>query len=140
MHTDIRHTLISNVSVYTHPSLDLRRRFCLNISASPTSRQQSFIINLPASHDLVSLRLQVIASTPQRQTKLVALIGVQNLHVSPQPDSTAAEPVYDVRLTPGVTKVDFQILALNSGDPPKLETSEIEKEYERLTLFFNLLR
>ncbi|KAL1961601.1 hypothetical protein VTN77DRAFT_1401 [Rasamsonia byssochlamydoides] len=134
------HALISNVTVYTHTSLDPRRRFCLNIPASPTTRQESLVINLPASHNFVSIRLQVVASTPQRQTKLVALLGTQNFHVAPQPNSSATEPVYDLRLTPGITKVDFQMVSVHFRGSSHPGSSELEKEYERLTLFFNLLR
>ncbi|KAL1982309.1 hypothetical protein VTN96DRAFT_1467 [Rasamsonia emersonii] len=137
---DATHALISNVTVCTRPNLDLRSRFCLSIPASPTNRQESLVINLPASHNFVSLRLQVAASTPQRQTKLVALIGTHNIHVAPQPNSSATEPVYDVRLTPGVTKVDFQMVAVHSRNSSNFGPFEVEKEYERLTLFFNLLR
>lgn len=135
----VKTALISNVTVCTHPDLVLRRGFCLSIPASPANRQESLVINLPASHNFVSLRLQVVGSIPQRQTKLVALIGTQNIHVAPQPNSSATEPVYDVLLTPGVTKVDFQMIAVHSRNTSSCGPFEVEKEYERLTLFFNLL-
>ncbi|OQD91685.1 hypothetical protein PENSOL_c050G03450 [Penicillium solitum] len=76
------------------------------------------------------------ASTSQRQVKIVALTGIQRLHSS----GDAATLSYDVHLHPGMTKVDLQAIAGPARGVPKSGPPGSDVDYERVTLFFNLLR
>jgi hypothetical protein len=97
------------------------------------------VITLPASHNFVSVKLNIVASTPEKRTKFLAFIGSQRLYGVAQSESTS-EPVYDIRLPPGMTKVDFQAVAVLSNDLEADNTSGRGKEFERLTIFFRVLR
>ncbi|KAL2005009.1 hypothetical protein VTN00DRAFT_2859 [Thermoascus crustaceus] len=138
---DASHTLIENVSIFTHPSLTLRQGFHLDIPSSPTASQQCVTINLPSSHNFISIRPSVAASTPQRQTKLVVSLGMQKVQVPSQDRSSdQTKPTYDIRLNTGVTKVDLEMIAGPSRGVPKSGPPGSDLEYERVTIYFNLLR
>lgn len=76
------------------------------------------------------------ASTSQRQVRMVALTGTQRLHSS----GDATMPEYDIRLHPGMTRVDLEAIAgpikgVTRSGPPGSDV-----EYERVTVFLNLLQ
>lgn len=128
--------LIRNVEVRTHASLSLRSNFCLDIPPSSLVSQQNITIHLPPSHGLLTLRPRLAASTGQRQVKMVALTGTQRLHSSGDPTM----PEYDIRLHPGMTRVDLEAIAgpvkgVTRSGPPGSDV-----EYERVTVFLNLLQ
>lgn len=68
--------------------------------------------------------------------KIVALTGMQRLHSSG--DATA--PAYDIRLHPGMTKVDLEAIVGPAKGVPRTGPPGADVEYERVTIFFNLLR
>lgn len=76
------------------------------------------------------------ASTSQRQVKIVTLVGMQRLH--PSGDGTTLS--YDIHLHPGMTKVDLEAIAAPARGVPKSGPPGSDVDYERVTLFFNLLR
>ncbi|QQK45509.1 Bromodomain [Penicillium digitatum] len=100
---DPRMALIRNVRILTHASLSLQPDFCLDIPPSSLVSQQNITVHLPPSHNVVTVRPRLVASTSQRQVKIVTLMGPAT----------------------GVPK----------SDPPGSDV-----DYERVTLFFNLLR
>ncbi|KAH8701158.1 putative polybromo-1 [Talaromyces proteolyticus] len=136
---EISDALIKELAIKTHPSLGLQNNFSLNIPASAVVRQQSFVINLPVSHNLLSLSLKTVGNTPERRTRLVALAGPHRTPLAPQAYSVSTNPIYDIRLSPGLTKIDFQIISQRLTDQEPGHTSEPKKEFERLTVFFRLL-
>ena len=97
------------------------------------------MINLPSSHNFISLHPRLRSAGAQKQTKLVAFLGSQRLHETAQPSSNTNSPLYDIRLNPGVTKVDFEMIAAPFRGIPKLGPPGSDIEYERLTVYFNLL-
>ncbi|CAI7631209.1 unnamed protein product [Penicillium bialowiezense] len=132
---DASMALIRNVRVATHTSLSLQPGFCLDIPPSSLVSQQSLMIHLPSSHNLLTLKPRLAASTGQRQVKIVALTGMQRL----QPSGNASTPVYDIRLHPGMTKVDLEAIAGPAKGVPKTGPPGTDVQYERVTVFFNLL-
>ena len=68
--------------------------------------------------------------------KLVALMGMQRLH----PAGDASTLAYDIQLHPGTTKVDFEAISGPARGVPKSGPPGSEVDYERVTIFFNLLR
>jgi chromatin structure-remodeling complex subunit RSC4 len=102
--------------------------------------QQAITINLPSSHHLLSLRPSVAHSTAHRIVKLIVSQGTQQLPASsPSTQESVTGPTYDVRLGSGVTKVDFEVLAGPRG-ASKCGPPGHDIEYERVTLYFHLLR
>ncbi|KAJ5986834.1 hypothetical protein N7451_011199 [Penicillium sp. IBT 35674x] len=133
---DANSALIRNVQILTHPSLSLREDFCLDVPPSSTLSQQTITIPLPPSHHLLTVRPTLTASTAQRQVKVVALMGTQRLHAT----GDASTLAYDIQLHPGTTKVDFEAIAGPARGAPKSGPPGSEVDYERVTIFFNLLR
>ncbi|CAG7936089.1 unnamed protein product [Penicillium olsonii] len=132
---DASMALIRNVRVATHASLSLKPDFCLDIPPSSLVSQQTVTIHLPSSHNLLTLKPRLAASTSHRQVKVVALTGMQRLHSS----GDATTPVYDIRLHPGMTKVDLEAIAGPAKGVPRTGPPGADVEYERVTVFFNLL-
>ncbi|KAL1867575.1 hypothetical protein Plec18167_008575 [Paecilomyces lecythidis] len=133
--------LLKNVSIFTHPSLELRKALRLDIPPATVGHQQSITINLPSTHSYLLIRPTTVEESPQRQIKLVASIGNQKIplavHARPAGSST---PVYEVRLNRGVTRVDLEVVAGPSRTVPRSGPPGSDIEYERLTIFFHLLR
>ncbi|KAJ6145210.1 hypothetical protein N7470_009105 [Penicillium chermesinum] len=77
-----------------------------------------------------------VDGTTQRQIKLVAAVGMQRLH--PVEDTSAL--AYDIQLHPGTTKLDLEVIAGPARGTPKSGPPGSEVEYERVTIFFSLLR
>ncbi|OOQ86401.1 hypothetical protein PEBR_21542 [Penicillium brasilianum] len=134
---DASSALIRNVQIITHPSLSLKVGLSLDIPPSATLSQQSITINLPASHSLLTIRPTVIPGTAQRHVKMVAHVGMQRLHPSAADTSGLA---YDIPLHPGTTKVDLEAIAGPARGVPKTGPPGSEIDYERVTVFLNLLR
>lgn len=133
---DASSALIQNVQVSTHPSLELQQDLCLDIPPSSTIRQQAITISLPPSHRIVTVKPRVAASTTEKQIKLVANMGTHRLHSSGDTSTLA----YDIQLHPGTTKVDLEAIAGPPRGAPKTGPPGSEVDYERVTIFFNLLR
>lgn len=68
---------------------------------------------------------------------MVALVGMQQLHPSASDSSGLA---YDVPLHHGTTKVDLEAIAGPARGVPKIGPPGSEIDYERVTIFLNLLR
>jgi hypothetical protein len=134
---DATSALIRNVQIATHPSLSLQHGLSLDIPPSATLSQQSITINLPASHNLLTIRPTVVPGTAQRHVKMVALVGMQRLHPSV---SDASGLAYDIPLHPGTTKIDLEAIAGPARGVPRTGPPGSEIDYERVTIFLNLLR
>jgi chromatin structure-remodeling complex subunit RSC4 len=134
--------LIKALAIKSHSSLGPRPKFSLNFPASSVLRQQSLVVNIPASQNFLSLSVKIAPNTAQKRTKFVALFGPQKVILAPQPHSFPTELFYDIRLPLGLTKVDFQMAS--SVQPTGQETTTIhpedKREFERLTVFFRLIR
>ncbi|KAJ6149946.1 hypothetical protein N7471_001145 [Penicillium samsonianum] len=133
---DPRMALIRNVRILTHASLSLEPDFCLDVPPSSLVSQQNITVHLPPSHNILTVRPRLAASTSQRQVKIVTLMGMQHLHSSG--DATTLS--YDIHLHPGMTKVDLEAIAGPARGVPKSGPPGSDVDYERVTLFFNLLR
>ncbi|KGO43723.1 Bromodomain [Penicillium expansum] len=127
--------LIRNVRILTHASLSLQPDFCLDIPPSSLVSQQNIIVHLPPSHNVLTVRPRLAASTSQRQVKIVTLMGMERLHSSG--DATTLS--YDIHLHPGMTRVDVEAIAAPARGVPKSGPPGSDIDYERVTLFFNLL-
>jgi hypothetical protein len=133
---DASTSLIRNVQILSHTSLSLQHSFCLDIPPSSRISQQNVTVNLPASHNLLTVRPRLAASTAQRQVKIVALVGLQRLHASGDVNTLA----YDVQLHPGMTRIDLEAIVGPATGVPKSGPPGSDVDYERVTMFLNLLR
>ncbi|KAJ5728561.1 uncharacterized protein N7483_003069 [Penicillium malachiteum] len=133
---DATSALIRNVQIATHSSLSLKDGFYLNIPPSSKLSQQTIAIPLPSSHTLLTVKPTLILGSVQRQVKMIAHMGMQHLH----PTGEALTPAYDIQLHPGITRVDFEAIAGPARGAPKSGPPGSEVDYERVTIFFNLLR
>lgn len=133
---DASSALIRNVQILTHPSLSLKHSLCLDVPPSSRVTQQTITLSLPPSHHLLTVRPTIAASNSQRQVKLVALVDMQRLH----PSGDTSELAYDIQLHPGTTKVDLEAIAGPARGVPKSGPPGSDVDYERVTIFFNLLR
>ncbi|KAJ5753842.1 uncharacterized protein N7511_007995 [Penicillium nucicola] len=133
---DASTSLIQNVQIVSHASLSLQHSFRLDVPPSSRISQQNITVNLPASHSLLTVKPRLAASTTQRQVKIVALVGLQRLHSSGDANTLA----YDVQLHPGMTRIDLEAIVGPATGVPKSGPPGSDVDYERVTMFFNLLR
>lgn len=117
--------------------VNTEQNFRLVITPSSTASQQTFTINLPSSYDFIAITPNVVAGTLQRQVRLVAFLGMQRLQSS---SSNLLSPTYDIKLNVGVTKVDLEAIAAPARGVPKSGDPCLDIDYERVTIFFNLMR
>ncbi|KAF7713231.1 Bromo domain-containing protein [Penicillium ucsense] len=134
---DARSALIRNVHVFTHESLNLNHSFNVHFPASDTLTQHSMTITLPATHHLVSIKPTVMPSSEQRHVKLVARVGMQRLHQSAN-DPTGM--TFDLPLPPGLTTVHLEAIAGPERGVARIGPSGSDIDYERVTIFFQLLQ
>ncbi|KAJ5180378.1 hypothetical protein N7492_003588 [Penicillium capsulatum] len=132
---DASNALLRNVRILTHPSLSLQEDFVLDIPPSSTLAQQSITVTLPPAHHLLTVRPTLAAESNQRQVKLLALMGLHRL----PPTGDASTLGYDIQLQPGTTKIDLEAIAGETRGVSK-EGPGSDVDYERVTIFFNLLR
>ncbi|OJD13549.1 hypothetical protein AJ78_06009 [Emergomyces pasteurianus Ep9510] len=135
--------LISNLRLFSHPNLDLRQSFLLDIPPSPIQTQQSITVNLPAKSHILCITPTITPSSLQRQTQLTVTVGTQRLSpmLSPSRTMDPTKPYYEVRLGIGITKIDIEMSAgatTRGGSGLKLPGRDAE--YERLTVYANLMR
>ncbi|KAJ5099119.1 hypothetical protein N7532_006120 [Penicillium argentinense] len=124
-------------SLLRRPGQDAASALIRNISPpSATVCQQTITISLPSSHHVLTIKPILAASTPQKQTKIVALTGTHRL----QPSGDVSALAYDIQLHPGTTKVDLEAIAGPPRGVPKTGTPGSDVDYERVTILFNLLR
>lgn len=63
-------------------------------------------------------------------------MGMQRLH----PTGDASTLSYDIQLHPGITRVDLEAIAGPARGAQKSGPPGSEVDYERVTMFFHLLR
>lgn len=131
--------MITNLSIATHPGLNIIRHFHMDIPPSATLAQQSVTINLPATHYYLQLKPSIASSMMQRQHKLFVTAGTTRLHAMPTIPGHPVEPrnpLFEARLHPGVNRIEIEIIAAF----PKGSISTREVEIEKVNLYVNLMK
>ncbi|CAG8956866.1 hypothetical protein HYFRA_00012321 [Hymenoscyphus fraxineus] len=133
--------MITNLTIATHPGLNITRHFRMDLPPSETMAQQSITINLPHTHYYLQIRPMISPSLLQRYHKLFATSGAQRLHnisaiPGQQPDPQ--HPLFEARLVPGVNRIEIELIAaLPKGTKgPNGQEAELEK----ISIFANLLK
>ncbi|TQS39378.1 hypothetical protein Golomagni_00095 [Golovinomyces magnicellulatus] len=131
--------MITNLSIATHPGLNITRHFNMDIPPSATLTQQSVTINLPATHYYLQIKPSIASAMMQRQHKLFVTAGATRLHAMPTIPGHPVEPknpLFEARLHPGVNRIEIEIIAAFL----KNATTASEVEMEKFCIFVNLMR
>jgi hypothetical protein len=141
VHLDESDALITNLSISTHPGLNISKHLRLNLPPSPTKIQQSVTINLPSTHYYLQIKPTIAPSLRERQYKLFVTSGTQRLHAVPIPGQTAnnLNPLFEARILPGVNRIEVELIAALPKDEPKLPNGQ-DVELEKFTIFANLMK
>ncbi len=105
--------------------------------------QQSITINLPSTHYYLQI-VPTISMTVinNRQYKIFGIANGQRLNPMPlQPGQNADQrrPLFEARLSPGVNRIEVEVIAGPPRGAPKLTPGQ-DVELERITIFANLLK
>lgn len=134
--------MITNLSLATHPGLNISRHFRMDLPPSPTMAQQSITINLPSTHYYLQIKPTIAASLLERQYKLFVTSGTQRLHAMPTIPGHPVDqrhPLFEARLLPGVNRIEIELIAALPKDSTKPVSGQ-EVELEKITVFANLMR
>lgn len=139
---DASDAMITNLSLATHPGLNISRHFRMDLPPSATMAQQSITINLPSTHYYLQIKPTIAQSLLDRQHKLFVTSGTQRLHAMPLIPGHPVDhrhPLFEARLLPGVNRIDIELIAaLPKGAAKPASGQEIE--LEKITVFANLLK
>src|ERR1700733_11057542 len=134
--------MITNLSLATHPGLNISRHFRMDLPPSPSKAVQSITINLPSTHYYLQIKPTIAASLLERQYKLFVTSGTQRLHAMttiPGHSVDPRHPLFEARLLPGVNRIEIELIAaLPKGAPRPPNGSDVE--LEKTTVFANLMR
>ena len=141
MFSDESDAMITNLSISTHPGLNISKHLRMNLPPSPTKTQQSVTINLPSSHYYLQIKPTIAPSLHERQYKLFVTSGTQRLHAIPIPGQGLdnLNPLFEARILPGVNRIEVELIAALPKDAPKLANGQ-EVELEKFTIFANLMK
>ncbi|KAH7391420.1 Bromodomain-containing protein-like protein [Cadophora sp. MPI-SDFR-AT-0126] len=134
--------MITNLSLATHPGLNISRHFRMDLPPSATMAQQSITINLPSTHYYLQIKPTIAQSLLDRQHKLFVTSGTQRLHAMPLIPGHPVDhrhPLFEARLLPGVNRIDIELIAALPKGAAKPSSGQ-EVELEKITVFANLLK
>ncbi|KAF7902249.1 hypothetical protein EAF00_002152 [Botryotinia globosa] len=136
------HAMITNLSIATHPRLNVSRHFHMDLPPSATLAQQSITINLPSTHYYLQIKPTIAQALLERQYKIFVTSGVTRLHAIPLIPNHGVDPrqpLFEARLVPGVNKIEVELIAaLPRGTVKSAGGPEVE--IEKVTVFANLMR
>ncbi|WEW58522.1 hypothetical protein PRK78_003990 [Emydomyces testavorans] len=133
-----RSRLIAHVNLRTENG----PKFNLDIPPSSIIPQQSVTLSVPFSHNILYLRPTVVSSNLERQTQLTVTVGSQKIPSLGPPVRSAdfTIPRYELRLGPGVTKVDVEMYAAPGRGLVNLAAPNGPGvEYEAFTLYIHVM-
>lgn len=139
---DASDAMITNLSLATHPGLNISKHFKMDLPPSPTMTQQSITINLPATHYYLQIKPTISPSLLDRQHKLFVTSGTQRLHAMPTIPGHSVDtthPLFEARLLPGVNRIEIELIAALPKGAPKPANGQ-DVELEKITVFANLLK
>ncbi|EPQ62197.1 BgtA-20314 [Blumeria graminis f. sp. tritici] len=136
---DAANAMFTNLSIATHPGLNISRHFHLDLPPSASMSQQSVVINLPTTHYYLQIKPCIAGFMMQRQYKLFVTAGTTRLHAMPTVPGHAVEPrfpLFEARLHPGVNRIEIELVAAT----PKCSNGPSEIDMEKITVFVNLMK
>jgi len=139
---DASQALITNLIITSHRSLNITKHFHMDIPPSETLTQQSVAVTLPSTHYFIHVKPELADFLRDRQYKLFVTAGNQRLHAVPSSLGHSADPrrpLFETRLTPGVNRIEVELIAALPKGAPKLPNGQ-DVELEKVTVFANLMR
>ncbi|KAF4634844.1 hypothetical protein G7Y89_g3266 [Cudoniella acicularis] len=134
--------MITNLSLATHPGLNISRHFKMDLPPSPTMAQQSITINLPHTHYFLQIKPTIATAVLDRQYKLFVTTNMSRLNAIPTiPGHNVDQrnPLFETRINPGVNRIEVELIAALPKGAHKSASGQ-EVELEKITIFANLLR
>lgn len=134
--------MITNLSLATHPGLNISRHFKMDLPPSPTMAQQSITINLPSTHYYLQIKPSIAPALMERQHKLFVTSGTVRLHAMPLIPTHPVDqrqPLFEARLHPGVNRIEIELIAALPKGTAKMSNGQ-DVELEKITVFANLMR
>lgn len=134
--------MITNLSLATHPGLNISKHFRMDLPPSDTMAQQSITINLPHTHYYLQIKPTIAPQLLERQHKLFVTSGTQRLHAMPNLPGQSVDPrhpLFEARLLPGVNRIEVELIAAVPKGAAKAINGQ-DVELEKITVFANLLR
>ena len=134
--------MITNLSLATHPGLNISRHFRMDLPPSSTKAVQSITVNLPSTHYYLQIKPTIAAALLERQYKLFVTSGTQRLHAMPTIPGHSVDPrhpLFEARLLPGVNRIEIELIAALAKDAPRPPNGQ-DVELEKITVFANLMR
>jgi hypothetical protein len=132
--------MITNLSLATHPGLNISRHFRMDIPPSDTVTHQSLTINLPSTHYYLQVKPALTPSILDRQHRMFITCG-SRLNALPLIPGHPIDPrnsLYEARLHPGVNRLEIELVAaLPKGAKP---INGRDYEIEKITVFANLIK
>jgi len=134
--------MITNLSLSTHPGLNIPHHLQMNLLPSDTMTQQSVTINLPSTHYFLQIKPTIAPNLLERQHKLFITLNNQRLHAMPLIPGHPLDPrhpLFEGRLLPGVNRLEIELIASLPKGVQK-PVNGPDTELEKITVFANLLK
>lgn len=132
--------LITNVTLATHPDLNIPRHFKMDVLPSPSLTHQSVTLNLPSTHYYMQVTPVVARHVINRQHKLFLTVNGSRLQAVPKIHGGVIDresQTFVARLLPGVNRIELEVIAaLPKGIAKDINGSDFE--LERISIFANL--
>lgn len=139
---DASDAMITNLSLSTHPGLNIPNHLQMNLPPSDTMTQQSVTINLPSTHYFLQIKPTIALSLLERQHKLFITLNNQRLHAMPLIPGHPLDPrhpLFEGRLLPGVNRLEIELIASLPKGVTKPANGP-DTDLEKITVFANLLK
>lgn len=140
--SDASDAMITNLSLATHPGLNISKHFKMDIPPSPHMTQQSVTINLPNTHYYLQIKPTISPALFERQHKLFVTSGTQRLHALPTIPGHAVDtrhPLFEARFAPGVNRIEVELIAALPKGAAKPANGQ-DFELEKITVFVNVAK
>jgi hypothetical protein len=134
--------MFTNLTLATHPGLNIHRHFRLDLPPSATMTHQSVTINLPSSHFFLQIKPTISSALLPRQHKVFVTSGFQRLSAMPNTPGQPVDqsnPLFEARLKTGVNRIEIEIVAALPKGAPKPANGQ-DMEMEKITVYANLLQ
>jgi hypothetical protein len=134
--------MITNLSISTHPGLNIPNHLRMNIPPSATKTQHSITINLPPTHYYLQLKPTIAPSLLDRQYRLFVTSGTHRLHAMPTIPGHPVDsrnPLFEARLSKGINRIEIELIASVPKGSTKATNGQ-EAELEKITVFANLMK
>lgn len=133
-----RSRLINHVNLRTENGTN----FNLDVPLSCIVPGQSVTVSVPFSYNFLYLRPTVVSSNLERQTQLTVTVGSQKIPSQGPPVRSAdfTIPKYELRLGPGITKIDIEMYAAPGRGLVNLATPNGPGvEYEAFSVYVHVM-